>query len=164
MKFSFMLYAWVYLKGKLNLLWQLLISTVILGFTNWRLWIASSRLGYLAKAARRRLWGSTIGQKPSSKLSWWAAISMHDVVTTYLFSPQLHHATTWINLSSFSLIALAEIGDKSQLVCLTLAARHCHRSGILGGSNSINHTQCAGSLIRCGSRGLSTRKKWQPVW
>ena len=27
-------------------------------------------------------------------------------------------------LSSFTLIALAEIGDKSQLVCMTLAARH----------------------------------------
>lgn len=29
-------------------------------------------------------------------------------------------------LSTFSLIALAEIGDKSQLVCMTLAARHRH--------------------------------------
>ena len=29
-----------------------------------------------------------------------------------------------VTLSSFALIALAEIGDKSQLVCMTLAARH----------------------------------------
>ncbi|MDX2477404.1 MAG: TMEM165/GDT1 family protein [Gammaproteobacteria bacterium] len=62
-------------------------------------------------------------------------------------------------LSSFSLTALAEIGDKSQLFCMTLAARHRHWSVIPGGSNSINHTQCAGSRIRCGSRGLSSRKK-----
>ncbi|MDZ4154025.1 MAG: TMEM165/GDT1 family protein, partial [Methylicorpusculum sp.] len=27
-------------------------------------------------------------------------------------------------LTSFTLIAAAEIGDKSQLVCMTLAARH----------------------------------------
>jgi putative Ca2+/H+ antiporter (TMEM165/GDT1 family) len=35
-------------------------------------------------------------------------------------------------LSSFSLVALAEIGDKSQLVCMTLAARHRHWPVILG--------------------------------
>lgn len=34
--------------------------------------------------------------------------------------------------SSFSLIALAEIGDKSQLVCMTLAARHRHWPVMLG--------------------------------
>lgn len=37
-------------------------------------------------------------------------------------------------LSSFSLIALAEIGDKSQLVCMTLAARNRHWPVILGAS------------------------------
>jgi len=37
-----------------------------------------------------------------------------------------------ISLSTFSLIALAEIGDKSQLVCMTLAARHRHWPVILG--------------------------------
>jgi len=37
-----------------------------------------------------------------------------------------------IFLSSFSLVALAEIGDKSQLVCMTLAARHRHWPVILG--------------------------------
>ncbi len=31
-----------------------------------------------------------------------------------------------VTLSTFALIALAEIGDKSQLVCTTLAARHRH--------------------------------------
>lgn len=37
-----------------------------------------------------------------------------------------------VSLSSFTLITLAEIGDKSQLVCLTLAARHRHWPVILG--------------------------------
>ncbi|MEW5893788.1 MAG: TMEM165/GDT1 family protein [Pseudomonadota bacterium] len=35
-------------------------------------------------------------------------------------------------LSSFTLIALAEIGDKSQLVCMTLAARYRHWPVLLG--------------------------------
>jgi Ca2+/H+ antiporter, TMEM165/GDT1 family len=34
--------------------------------------------------------------------------------------------------SSFTLIGLAEIGDKSQLVCMTLAARHRHWPVLLG--------------------------------
>ncbi|MFU8814351.1 MAG: TMEM165/GDT1 family protein [Pseudomonadales bacterium] len=34
--------------------------------------------------------------------------------------------------SSFSLIALAEFGDKSQLVCMTLAMRHRHLPVMLG--------------------------------
>lgn len=37
-----------------------------------------------------------------------------------------------VSLSTFTLIALAEIGDKSQLVCMTLAARHRHWPVILG--------------------------------
>ena len=37
-----------------------------------------------------------------------------------------------ISLSTFILIALAELGDKSQLVCMTLAARHRHWPVILG--------------------------------
>jgi len=36
------------------------------------------------------------------------------------------------SLSTFALISLAEIGDKSQLVCMTLAARHRHWPVILG--------------------------------
>ena len=36
------------------------------------------------------------------------------------------------SLSAFTLIALAEVGDKSQLVCMTLAARHRHWPVILG--------------------------------
>ncbi len=39
-----------------------------------------------------------------------------------------------ISLSTFILIALAEVGDKSQLVCMTLAARHRHWPVILGAS------------------------------
>ena len=37
-----------------------------------------------------------------------------------------------VPLSTFTLIASAEIGDKSQLVCMTLAARHRHWPVILG--------------------------------
>lgn len=40
--------------------------------------------------------------------------------------------TLSVFISSFSLIAIAEIGDKSQLVCMTLAARHRHWPVILG--------------------------------
>jgi putative Ca2+/H+ antiporter (TMEM165/GDT1 family) len=39
-----------------------------------------------------------------------------------------------VSISSFALIALAEIGDKSQLVCMTLAARHRHWPVLLGAS------------------------------
>jgi len=35
-------------------------------------------------------------------------------------------------LSTFVLVSLAEIGDKSQLVCMTLAARHRHWPVLLG--------------------------------
>ena len=37
-----------------------------------------------------------------------------------------------VSVSAFALIALAEIGDKSQLVCMTLAARHRHCPVLLG--------------------------------
>ena len=39
-----------------------------------------------------------------------------------------------VSLTSFTLVALAEIGDKSQFVCMTLAARHRHWPVILGAS------------------------------
>lgn len=39
--------------------------------------------------------------------------------------------------STFTLIALAEIGDKSQLVCMALAARHRHWPVILGATTSF---------------------------
>lgn len=45
-----------------------------------------------------------------------------------MFSPE----SISVSLSTFTLIALAEIGDKSQLVCMTLAARHRHWPVILG--------------------------------
>ena len=41
-----------------------------------------------------------------------------------------------ISFSSFTLVALAEIGDKSQLVCMTLAARHRHWPVILGAATA----------------------------
>jgi Ca2+/H+ antiporter, TMEM165/GDT1 family len=42
-----------------------------------------------------------------------------------------------IALSSFSLIALAEVGDKSQLVCMTLAMRHRHLPVMLGAATAF---------------------------
>jgi putative Ca2+/H+ antiporter (TMEM165/GDT1 family) len=38
------------------------------------------------------------------------------------------------SISTFALIALAEIGDKSQVVCMTLAVRHRHWPVLLGAS------------------------------
>ena len=42
-----------------------------------------------------------------------------------------------ISLSTFTLVALAEIGDKSQLVCMTLAARYRHWPVILGAATAF---------------------------
>ena len=42
-----------------------------------------------------------------------------------------------VAVSTFTLIALAEIGDKSQLVCMALAARHRHWPVILGATTSF---------------------------
>ena len=42
-----------------------------------------------------------------------------------------------VALSTFALIALAEIGDKSQLVCMALAARHRHWPVILGATTAF---------------------------
>jgi putative Ca2+/H+ antiporter (TMEM165/GDT1 family) len=42
-----------------------------------------------------------------------------------------------ISLSTFTLVAIAEIGDKSQLVCMTLAARHRHWPVILGATTAF---------------------------
>lgn len=39
--------------------------------------------------------------------------------------------------STFTLISLAELGDKSQLVCMTLAARHRHWPVILGAATAF---------------------------
>lgn len=42
-----------------------------------------------------------------------------------------------ISLSTFTLIALAEFGDKSQLVCMSLAARHRHWPVLLGATSAF---------------------------
>ncbi|MCU7873052.1 MAG: TMEM165/GDT1 family protein [Candidatus Thiodiazotropha sp. (ex Lucinoma borealis)] len=39
--------------------------------------------------------------------------------------------------SSFTLISLAEVGDKSQLVCMTLAARHRHWPVLMGATSAF---------------------------
>lgn len=42
------------------------------------------------------------------------------------------------SLSTFALIALAEIGDKSQLVCMTLTTRHRHWPVLLGAAAAFS--------------------------
>jgi len=42
-----------------------------------------------------------------------------------------------VSLSTFTLIALAEIGDKSQLACMALATRHRHWPVILGATTAF---------------------------
>ncbi|MEJ2528971.1 MAG: TMEM165/GDT1 family protein, partial [Gammaproteobacteria bacterium] len=42
-----------------------------------------------------------------------------------------------ITVSTFTLISLAEIGDKSQLVCITLASRHRHWPILLGAATAF---------------------------
>jgi len=42
-----------------------------------------------------------------------------------------------VALSTFALIALAEIGDKSQLVCMTLATRHRYWPVLLGATTAF---------------------------
>ena len=42
-----------------------------------------------------------------------------------------------VSLSAFTVIVLAEIGDKSQLVCMTLATRHRHWPVILGATTAF---------------------------
>jgi len=46
-----------------------------------------------------------------------------------------------VSLSTLALIALAEIGDKSQLVCMTLAARHRHHLSAAGGLPPCTHAE-----------------------
>ncbi|HBA66649.1 MAG TPA: UPF0016 domain-containing protein, partial [Methylococcaceae bacterium] len=52
-------------------------------------------------------------------------------ISSLLFSDNIVEFST-ASLTSFILIAAAEIGDKSQLVCMTLAARHRALPIILG--------------------------------
>lgn len=46
--------------------------------------------------------------------------------------------TLSISVSTFALISLAEIGDKSQLVCITLASRHRHWPILLGAATAFS--------------------------
>ena len=58
--------------------------------------------------------------------------------------------TISISLSTFVLIALAELGDKSQLVCMTLAARHRHWPVILGASTAFTVLNALAVLFGAG--------------
>lgn len=63
-----------------------------------------------------------------------------------------------VSASSFGLIAAAEIGDKSQLVCMTLAARHKALPVVLGASAAFATLNLAAVLF-----GAAVAR-WVPAW
>jgi len=63
-----------------------------------------------------------------------------------------------VSASSFGLIAAAEIGDKSQLVCMTLAARHKAWPVVLGASAAFALLNLAAVLF-----GAAVAR-WVPEW
>lgn len=60
------------------------------------------------------------------------------------------------SLSAFTLIGLAEHGDKSQLVCMTLAAHHHHWPVILRATTAFLILNAAAVLFGAGVAG------WMP--
>lgn len=61
-----------------------------------------------------------------------------------------------VSATTFGLVALAEFGDKSQLVCMTLAARHAHWPIWFG-------ALCAFALLNAMAVGLgATARYWMP--
>ena len=80
---------------------------------------------------------------------------MESLTATSLLGSLTATATT------FGLIFLAEIGDKSQLVCMALAARHRHRPVLLGAGNCQDscrlhrcHTACSNIVCSRSRSGL----------
>jgi putative Ca2+/H+ antiporter (TMEM165/GDT1 family) len=63
-----------------------------------------------------------------------------------------------VSASSFGLIAAAEIGDKSQLVCMTLAARHKAWPVVLGATAAFAALNLAAVLF-----GAAVAR-WVPEW
>jgi len=63
-----------------------------------------------------------------------------------------------VSASSFGLIAAAEIGDKSQLVCMTLAARHKALPVVLGATAAFAALNLAAVLF-----GAAVAH-WVPTW
>jgi len=63
-----------------------------------------------------------------------------------------------VSASSFGLIAAAEIGDKSQLVCMTLAARHKALPVVLGATAAFAALNLAAVLF-----GAAVAR-WVPDW
>jgi putative Ca2+/H+ antiporter (TMEM165/GDT1 family) len=55
-----------------------------------------------------------------------------------------------ISLTSFTLIGLAELGDKSQLVCMTLASRHRHWPVLLGAAVAFTILNTLGVVFGAG--------------
>lgn len=51
--------------------------------------------------------------------------------------------------TTYALIVVAEMGDKSQLVCMTLAARHRAKPVILGAIAAFALLNYTGSIVRC---------------
>ncbi len=82
-------------------------------------------------------WPSLLAKaRPSQALTQWATVSA----------------------SSFGLIAAAEIGDKSQLVCMTLAARHKTLPVVLGASAAFALLNLAAVLFGAAAA------RWVPEW
>jgi putative Ca2+/H+ antiporter (TMEM165/GDT1 family) len=71
-----------------------------------------------------------------------------------------HALIQWgtVSASSFGLIAAAEIGDKSQLVCMTLAARHKALPVVLGATAAFAVLNLAAVLF-----GAAVAR-WVPAW
>ena len=63
-----------------------------------------------------------------------------------------------VSASSFGLIAAAEIGDKSQLVCMALAARHKARPVLLGAVAAFALLNLAAVLFG------AALARWVPAW
>jgi putative Ca2+/H+ antiporter (TMEM165/GDT1 family) len=55
-----------------------------------------------------------------------------------------------VSISTFTLIALAELGDKSQLVCMTLAVRHRHWPVLLGATAAFTILNALAVLFGAG--------------
>ncbi len=73
------------------------------------------------------VWPSTAYLRGPLALEWPPLVSRRKLPVN---TPELLS----VSLSAYALIALAEIGDKSQLVCMTLAARHRAWPVIVGAS------------------------------
>ena len=74
----------------------------------------------------------------------------------------IHWAT--VTASTFGLIAAAEIGDKSQLVCMTLAARHKSLPIVLGATAAFALLNLAAVLFGAAVAHSLRPGRWERRW